>query len=72
MGNPFNRILQRMGEVVEGIDAPLIPGIVMGGVNDTVDERVPHVHIGGGHVDLSPEHPGTVGKFPIFHAFKQG
>ena len=42
-------------EVVHRIDAPLVAGAVMLGVQDAVHHRVAHVQIGRGHVDLGAQ-----------------
>ena len=55
MGDALDGVLNGVGEVVHRVDAPLIALTVMLGVLDTVDGRVPHVHVGAGEVDLSTE-----------------
>ena len=52
MGDPLQIVADRVRIVVHGIDAPLIPRAVMGGVQDAVDDGVAHVDVGGSHVDL--------------------
>ena len=44
-----------MGEVVHGVDAPLVALTVMLGVFDTVDGRVTHIHVGAGQIDLGAQ-----------------
>ena len=72
MGDPFQGVLDGMGEVVEGIDAPLIPLTVMMGPDNPIDGRIPHVHIGGGHVDFGPQGAVSIRELPVFHLFKKG
>ena len=55
MGDPLDGVLDGVGEVVHGIDAPLVPLAVMGLILDAVDGGVPHVHVGAGQVDLGPQ-----------------
>ncbi len=57
MGNPFDGIRLAVGPIVGGIDAPFIARPVMGGLDDAVHHRIPHVQVSRGHVDLSPERP---------------
>ena len=60
-----------VGVVVHGVEAPLVAGAVMLGVEDAVQHRVPQIDVGGGHVDLGPESPGAVGKLPGPHPPEQ-
>ncbi len=43
----------------------------MFGVEDAVHDRVAHVEVGRGHVDLGAQHAGAVGKLALAHALKQ-
>ena len=54
MGDMLDGVLDGVGEIVHGIDAPLIPGIVVGHVGHPVNHRIPHIDVGGGHIDLGP------------------
>ena len=56
VGDLLQRIAQRMGKVVHRIDAPRIASPVVVGMEDPIEHRVPQVHVGGGHVDLGPQH----------------
>ena len=60
-----------MREVIHGIDAPLVPGLVMGDVHDAVDDGVAHIHVRGRHIDLRAQHLFAVGKLPCRHAAEQ-
>ncbi len=67
----FERIRLAVREVVHRIDAPLVAGAVMLGVEDAVHDRVAHVEVGRGHVDLGAQDAGAVGKLALAHALKQ-
>ena len=71
VGNPFDGILDAVCPVIHGIDTPLIARMRMRGMQDTVHDRVSHVHIGGGHINLRPQNPCAVREFPGSHAFEQ-
>ena len=60
-----------MCKVVHRVDLPLISRTVVGMKKDAVDHRVPHMHIGGGHINFGPEHPGTLWKLARIHALEQ-
>ena len=54
VGDALQRVLQGVGEVVHGVDAPLVPLAVVVHVVDAVDDRVPHVEVAAGQVDFWP------------------
>ena len=71
VGDALQRVLDGVGEVVHGVDAPLVPLAVVVGVVDPVDHRVPHIEVAGGQIDLGPEGVLPVLKFPVLHPFKE-
>ena len=71
VGNALQRVLNGMGEVIHGIDAPLVPLTVMVHVVDPVDNGVPHIEVAAGQVDLGPQGHGTVGELPCPHPGKE-
>ena len=71
VGDVFDRILQRMCEIIHRIDAPLIAASVMGRMPDTVNDRIAHVNVRRRHIDLGTQNFGTVFKFPGAHTGKQ-
>ena len=71
MSDPLQGVLDRMREVVKGIDAPLAALAVMRGVKDAVDGGVAHVHVGARHVYLRTERPAAVGKLAVFHSLEE-
>ncbi len=62
VGDALQCVLDGVGEVVHGIDAPLVALTVVMDEVDTVDDRVPHVEVAGGEVDLGPEGHGALGE----------
>ncbi len=66
--DPFDRVRERMGEVVHRVDAPGVAGPMVRGVADPVQRRITHVQIGRRHVDLRAQHVGAVGKLAGPHA----
>ena len=71
MGNAFDGVLDRMGEIVHGIDAPLVARIVMGHMSHAVDDRITHIDIAAGHIDPGPQGALTVRELTVLHAFEQ-
>ncbi|OIQ70880.1 hypothetical protein GALL_475040 [mine drainage metagenome] len=67
MGDLLQRILNRVGKGVHGVDAPHIAGVVVGGAADAVDGRVAHIDVGAGHVDFGAQHHGTVFMLAVAH-----
>ena len=55
VGDVLYGVTLAVGIVVHGIDAPLVPGAVMMGKLDAVQERIPEHHVGMGHVYLGAE-----------------
>ena len=53
-----------MGIVVGWINAPLITGLMMTGMPDTVENRVTHIDVGGRHIDLGPQRVLTFSQLP--------
>jgi len=72
MGNAFNRVALAMGKVIHGVNAPGVSGPVVLGMKNPVHDRIPHVEIGGSHVDLGSKNPGAVRKLAPAHALKKG
>ena len=71
MGNALQRVLNGMGKVVHGIDAPLVPLTVVVHMADTVDNRVAHIEVAGRQIDLCPEGVAVVLEFAGAHSGKQ-
>ena len=71
MGDALQRVLDRVGKVVHGIDAPLIALPVVAHVVDAVDDGIAHVEVAAGQVDLGPQRHRAVGELPRPHAGEQ-
>ena len=68
VGDALQGVLNGVGEIVHGVDAPLVPLAVVVHVVDAVDHGVPHVEVAGAGVDLGPEGHGPVGELPGPHS----
>ena len=71
VGNALQSVLHGMGKVVHGIDAPLVSLAVVVDVADAVDDRIAHVEVAGGQVDLRPEGHAALGELTVFHPLEQ-
>ena len=71
VGDSFDGVLQAVRPVVHRVDAPIVAGAVMGGVQDAVHNRVAHIEIGMGHIDFSPQCSRAVGEFACPHTLKE-
>ena len=71
MCDALNGVLEAVCPVVRGIDAPLVAGAVVPGVQDPIHDRVAHVQVGRGHVYLRPERAGAVREFSGSHPLEQ-
>jgi hypothetical protein len=58
-------------EVVHRVDAPLVAGARMLGVEDPVHRRVAQVDVRRGHVDLGAQHARAVGELAGAHPLEQ-
>ena len=67
----LDRILNRMREVVHRVYAPAVARILMRNVCNPVNDRIPHIHIGGSHVDLCPKHLLAVGVHAVLHVLEK-
>ena len=68
---PSRRVGEAVREVVHRVDAPGVARTVVGRVPDAVEHRVAHDDVGGGHVDLRPQHVRPVRELPRAHAPEQ-
>ncbi len=71
VGDALHGVLDGVGEVIHGIDAPLVPLPVMVHMVDPVDHRVTHIEVAAGGVDFSPQGHGPVGKLTGAHPGKE-
>ena len=56
MGDVLDGVALAVGEIVHGVDAPFVPGAVMVGKLDAVQQRVAEHHVGMGHVNFGAKH----------------
>ena len=71
VGDPLQSVLNGVGKVVHGIDAPLVALTVMVHMANPVDHRVAHIEIAGGQVDFGSQSHGIVGELAIPHPPEQ-
>jgi hypothetical protein len=67
VGDAFDGVRQGVGEVVERVEAPGVAGGLVAGVANAVERRIPHLHVGRGHVDLGPQRIFAVGELAGLH-----
>jgi len=60
-----------MGKIIHWIDTPGISCSRVRHLFDSVDNRITHVDIWGGHVNLCPQNIGAIFKLAISHTLKQ-
>ncbi len=68
VGDALERIGLAVSVIVHGIDAPLVAGALVGGVEDAVHDGVAHVQVGRRHVDFCSQNSRPVGELAGFHA----
>ena len=67
----LDRIGHRMREVVHRINAPLVAGVLMLDMPDTVQRGIAQIHIWRSHVDFCAQHMIAIGKLTVAHTPKQ-
>ena len=67
----LERVLNGMGEVVHRVDAPLVALTVMVHIADAVDDRIAHIEVTGGQVDLRAQRAAALGELAVLHALKE-
>ncbi len=60
-----------MRVVIHRVDAPLIAGTVVRCVQDAIHDRIAHVDVGRGHIDLGAQHAASVRELAPLHAEKE-
>ena len=71
VGDAFDGIALPVRVVVHGIDAPLVAGAVMLGVEDAVHDGVAQVEVGRRHVDFGAQGAAPSGNSPAFMRAKR-
>ena len=66
----FKCIFDRVREVIHRIDAPLVTGVVVTHVVDTVDRRITHIEVAGSQIDLRTKCHGSIFKLAVLHSLK--
>ena len=64
VGDMLHSVLNGVGKVVHGVDAPLVAGAVMELVVDAVEGGVTHIEVAAGQVDLGPSVMAPLGNSP--------
>ena len=72
VGDAFNGVGLAVGEVVHGVDDPLVAGAVMGSFEDAVEDGVPHVDVARRHVDPGPEDSLALLAQAVLHLVEEG
>ena len=67
VGDPLQSILNGVGKVVHGVDAPLVALTVMVHMPDAVENGVAHIEVAGGKVDFGTEGVTVILKFAGTH-----
>lgn len=71
VGDAFDGVFDAVGEVVHGVDAVAVAGVVVGGVFDAIDGGIAEMEVGGGHVDFGAENIGAVGVVSVAHLVEE-
>ena len=71
MGDALNGVLNGVGKVIQGVDAPLIALAVVGNMLNAVNRRVTQVHVGAGQVDFGAQGLFAIGKLARAHPAEQ-
>ena len=60
-----------MRKIVHGVNAPVVAGAMVLGVQYAVHHGIAHIQIGRRHVDLRPKHARAIRKFAGLHALQK-
>ncbi|MNQ21016.1 hypothetical protein D3C85_341160 [compost metagenome] len=71
VGNALDGVRLTMGEVIAGVDAPLVAGLMVMGMANAVENRIAQVHVRRGHVDFRAQGTSAIGEFAGLHAGEQ-
>jgi hypothetical protein len=64
----FDGVRERVGEVIEWVNGPLVSTAIMGSFLDPVEHWISHQHIGRSHVNFGPKDVRSVVEFSLSHA----
>ena len=68
VGHPFQRVADRVREVIHRIDAPLVARAMVRAILDAVDGGVAQIDVRGSHVDLRAQHVRAFRELAVLHA----
>ena len=68
VSDAFDGIALPVGVIVHRVNAPLVAGAVMLGVEDAVHDGIAEIEVGRRHVDFGAEGACAIGEFAGFHA----
>src|SRR6266851_8162978 len=60
-----------MGEIVQGVNAPRIPGAIVRRMHNSIEDRIPKLHIWIAHVNFSPQYVRTIWELPLTHPVEE-
>ena len=66
----FQRVRQRVGEIVHRINAPPVPSALVGDFSDTVQSWVTQIEIGRSHINFGAQHMFTFFEITSAHGCK--
>ena len=70
--DPLEGIGQRMGEVVHGINHPLVTGLMMHFLADAIENRIAQIQVGALHVDFGTQYSSPLVQLTAAHLLEQG
>ena len=71
VGDALQRVLNGVGKIIHGEDAPLGALPVMLDITDAIQHRVTHIEIAAGKIDFCPQCVLSFGKLAVFHPLKK-
>src|SRR5690606_21636301 len=71
VGDPLDVVRQRVRHVVHRVDLPPVARAVVRRVHDPVEDRVAHLHVRRGEVDLRAQHVRALLELARLHALEQ-
>ena len=67
----LKRVLNGVGKIVHRVDAPLVALAVMVHIADAVDDRVTHIEVAAGKVDLRAQGTAALRELAVLHALEK-
>ena len=72
MSDSFDGIFIPVSKIIKRINTPIITGMIVGFLENTIHNRIPHIEVGMSHINFSPQNTFTLLKLTIFHFLKEG